>query len=284
MNFFKKIQNSIYSPEFYSDIPKQSFGSALKYFFLLILLVSVLSSIMPIYLFVTVGQQEVEKFVNQAGNAYPSELNIKIQNGKLTTNTKEPYLIPFLDDKTQTDGMQNLVVIDTKTPFTITQFNKYQTLAWVTADSVMLKDKNQGQLRAIDLTSIKNFNLNKQVINSYIAKASPLLRLLLPVIIIAIVVGLFVANIFLLVYLLFVAILIWLLLKLIKKPLSYGDSYKVGMYAITLELLIGIVSAFLHQPGFPFMGIIITLLVVWFNFHSTQKVVKPAKVKKTTKS
>ena len=142
----------------------------------------------------------------------------------------------------------------------------------------MIRYKDKGQLRAIDLTSVKDFSLNRQVVNGFAAKATPWLKLILPIVVVGVLVGLFMLNMFLLVYLLFVSILIWLLLKLIKKPLTYRESYKVGMYAITLELLLGIVIAYLHQPGFPFMSIILTLLVVLFNFYTAEK--KATKVKK----
>lgn len=268
MNFFEKVKDSIYSPEFYSEVPKQSFGTALKYFFLLILLVSVLSSINPIWQFLTVGQKEIEKFTAKATNIYPSDLSIKIQNGKLSTNAKEPYIIPMSEEGSNTEGIKNLVVIDTKTPFTVAQFNKYQTIAWVTGDSIMVKDENKSQFRAIDLTQIENFTLNKQAVNSFIDKATPFIKLVVPIVIAGILVGLYIAHIFLLFYLLFVAVLIWALLKIIRKPLSYGEAYKVGMYAITLELLLGVAMGFFDLHGFPFMSLIVTLLVVLFNFQA----------------
>lgn len=268
MNFFKKIQNSIYSPEFYSQIPKQSFGETFKYFLLLVLLASVIQSIMPIWLFMTVGQKEINTFVNKTVDSYPANLALKIKNGKLTTNVKEPYFIVFSADLNQTDEVRNLAVIDTKTPFSITQFNKYQTLSWITSDSIMIKDKDKGQLRAIDLTSVKDFTLNRQAVNGFVSKATPWLKLLLPIVVMGILIGLFLLNMFLLVYLLFVSIVIWLILKVIQKPLTYVQSYKVGMHAITLALLLGIVIDLLHQPDFPFMSIILTLLVVLFNLYS----------------
>ncbi|HSW48424.1 MAG TPA: DUF1189 family protein, partial [Candidatus Saccharimonadales bacterium] len=246
-----------------------------KYFLLLILLVTIFQSIIPVWQFATVGQKQINVFIDKTITSYPSNLDLNIKNGKLSTNVKEPYFITFSGDKNQKDEVQNFAVIDTKTPFSVTQFNKYSTLAWVTSDSILVKDKNQGELKAIDLTKVQDFTLNRNSVNTFASKATPWLKLLLPIVTVGIVVGLFIVNMFLMVYILFVAILIWVVLKLIKKPLSYGEAYKVGMYAITLELLVGVVVAFLHLTGFPFMSIIITLLVVAFNFLPAEQISKP---------
>ncbi len=276
MNFFNKVKNSIYSPQFYSEVPKKSFSSALVYFLLLAFLVTVIRSIVPIWDFATVGQKEINKFVSSAVDKYPSGLMVKIKDGKVTTNEKEPYIIP-MPDGNQGEGMQNLIVIDTKTPFSTTQFNKYQTLAWVTRDSVFVKDNDQVQFRTIDLSKTKDFTLNKAFINSIVVKVSPWLKLITPVAIVAIIVFMFLSNIFMLVYLFFVAVLIWLLLKLIKTPYSYWESYKVGMYALTLGFFVDIFFEIIHSPGVPLMHTVLTLLVVLFNFLPAKKAVRSKK-------
>ncbi|HUQ84911.1 MAG TPA: DUF1189 family protein [Candidatus Limnocylindrales bacterium] len=270
MDFFKKVQNSVYSPEFYKKIPKQSFGTALKYFLLLTLLFTVLRSIAPVWNFITVGQKEIEKFTKNAVNIYPSDLTINIKDGKVSTNATEPYFVPIPEDKTKS----NLIVIDTKTPFSTTQFNQYKTVAWVTKDSIFVKGDEQGQLRTIDLSEAEDFTLNKTFVDSIVARISPWLMLIAPLAIAGIVFFVFLSNIFMLVSLLFIALLIWLLLKIIKKPLKYGESYKVGMYALTLGFFVDFLKEVLNLPGFPLMHTSLTLLVVLFNFISSSKPVK----------
>lgn len=272
MNFLLTIRNSIYSPSFYATIPQKSFGSALGYFLLLSLFLTIIQSISPVWGFLTVGQKEVETFVNQIEEAYPSELEVKIQNGKVSTNVQEPYFISLPQDKNRTteDTTANLVVIDTKTPFSITQFNQYKAIAWVTKDSVFLKSDNNGQIRTIDLSKVSDMSIDKAFVVSLFEKFSPWLKLITPLAILGILLGVYLLHTGRLVYLLFLAIVIWVLAKLLKRPLTYSGSYKVGLYAITLGFLIELLSDFVHFSGFPFMFTLITLIVVSVNFLPTR--------------
>ena len=95
MNFFSTVKNSIYSPEFYKGVTQRSLFSAILYFLLLSVLVTIIQSINPIVSFVTVGEREVQKFVSSTVNSYPQELEVKIQNGKVISNVTEPYFIPI---------------------------------------------------------------------------------------------------------------------------------------------------------------------------------------------
>ena len=269
MNFFKKVQSSVYSPEFYKQVPMTSFGSALGYFLLLALFMAVIRSAIPVWEFVTVGQKEVDKFTTQALNVYPSELELKIQDGKVSTNVQEPYYVSIPSGIDEGEDSQYLAVIDTKTPFSAAQFNAYNTLAWVTEDSVFVK--GDSQFRTIDLTEAENFTLNKSVVDSFAAKAAPWLKLVLPVVVIGIFLVMLLSNMFMLVSMLFTALIIWLILRLLNKGLSYADSYKVGMYALTLGFFLDALKEVMHFPGFPFMHTVITLVVVLVNFLPASK-------------
>lgn len=268
MTFFNKLKNSIYSPQFYAGIPAGSFGSALGYFTLLILVVTVIQAINPIWSFATVGQKEIDKVVSRAKSAYPAGLELDIKNGEVQTNLEEPYMIPASDDKNQAEEIQNMVVIDTKTPFSTTQFNKYKTVSWVTKDSIFVRSNDNGQLRTIDLSNVKDFTLNKATVDSWITKISPWLKLITPLAIGGIILGLFVINFFRLIYFLLLALVIFILLKIFNKPLSYGNTYKVVLYAVTLGLLVESVGGLLNFQGFPFMLSLITIAVVLFNYLS----------------
>lgn len=279
MNFLKKIKDSIYSPEFYSSVPGSSFGSALGFFVLLILALTIVQSIYPVWLFSTEGQKEIRKFSDKAVSVYPNELEVKIKDGQVSTNVKEPYVIAIPSEDNAGEN-QNLIVLDTKTPYSAAKFNEYKSLIWVTRDSVFVKGDKNGQTKTFDLSSAKNFTLNKTVVNSFVAKASPWLKLITPVVIIAILVGIFMLYFFRLIYLFLLALLVFILLKIIKRPIPYTDSYKVVLYAVTLGFIVEVITIVAHQQSFPFMLTVITLLVVLFNFLPEQKKVAPSKKSK----
>lgn len=273
MNFLKTIINSIYSPPFYLSIPQKSFGSALGYFLLLALLLTIVRSIFPIWSFLTVGQNEVKIFIDQMVNAYPHELEVRVRNGKVTTNVQEPYSIPLPEDKNRTaEDDSNLVVIDTNTPFSAAQFNQYKTIAWVAKDSIFVRGDSDAEIETIDLSQVSDFTVNKAFVNSIIAKISPWLSLITPLAIVGIPLGSYMIHTARLVYLLFLALLILLLTKIFKKPLSYSRSYQVGLYAMTLALLVELAFEWIGFSGFPFMFTIISLLVVIVNILPMKQV------------
>jgi len=211
----------------------------------------------------TKGKNEVNKFISDAQELYPQELEVVIKNGKVSTNAKEPYFLAVEEQK--------LIVIDTKTPFSTTKFNQYNALAWVSQDSVFIRDDSKGQLKTIDLSEVDDFTLNKAMVNEFFVKISPWFKFITPVVIVGIVFGIYILYMFKLSYLLFLALLILILLKIIKKPVSYGSAYKVGLYAMTLGLLLSTVMTVVKLPDVPFLFTLVTLSVVLFNFLPAQK-------------
>jgi len=265
MNFLDTVKQSIYSPAFYSKVPKTSFSKPFVYFLFLILLLTIIQAIVPAWGLITVGQKQMTMFVKNLANSYPSELEVTIDHGMVSTNVEEPYVIPLPQDKNRSSEQpQNLVVIDTKTPFSVTQFNNYNAAAWVTKDAVFTKNSN-GQIRTMDLSKISHFVINKSLAESLYNKISPWLVLIMPLIVVFMLFGIYMVYLANLLYLFFLALLIWLLARVIKKELSYGQSYKVGLYAMTLGFIVDIVFSILRLHGFPFMFTILTLAVVFAN-------------------
>ncbi|MGE5042090.1 MAG: DUF1189 family protein [Candidatus Levyibacteriota bacterium] len=266
MGFLNTIRNSIFSPEFYASIPKKSAFSALGYFLLLSLLLTIIQSVQPFMAFVNYGQPEIQKFVNQAAEAYPSGLEVTIQKGQVHTNVQEPYVIP-LPGNDNNGTYKNLVVIDTKTPYSSSQFNAYRTVAWVGKDTVFMVGDNNGQIKTVDLSKVSDFKLNRTSVDSFITQVKPWLKVITPVVAVGIILGLFMLHVFRLLYLLFLALLIWLLAKIMKKNQSYGVSYKMGMYAMTLGMVLEVVFDFAHFSGFPFLFTLVALGVVTINLN-----------------
>lgn len=276
MNFFQKIKNSIYSPSFYSEISQKTLGSAFGYFFLLILLLMVIRSIQPIYTVITDTQPKIKEMVNSAKNFYPKELVVKIKDGKVTTNVEEPYFIPFpfgmgkeIRNESSLGKFYNLVVIDTQTSFSPSQFDKYESAAWLTKDAVYYKSSNRSEFKS--LSDVSDITINKALIDNLIDKVIPWLKFINPVFIVIIVIGFYIAYISRLVYLFFLAFLIWLLTKILKKSFTYGQSYKIGLYAMTTGFIAELLLSFTNFRGFFCMFTIITLIMVAANLQSKEK-------------
>lgn len=269
MNFFKTVQDSIYSPKFYSAILTKSFKSSLSYFLLLILILTIINLITLIKPILIEAPLTIQSFAQSMINCYPKNLEIKISNGQVSTNTKEPYFISSCEDQSQ-----KLIVVDTKTPFSPTQFDNYDVAVWLTKDSIVYK-KNDIETRTYSLNKITNFKLNKEVIQSYYQIFSPFLNFVGPILMFLAFVGIFLSYNSRLLYLLLISSLIWLMGKIFKYSLGYRQSYKLGLHAITLgltlELVMGLIQPWTRFAGFPFMVSVLTLGVVFVNLILPKK-------------
>lgn len=264
MNFLKTIRNSIYSPGVYLTVLTKSFKSSLGYFLLLILFLTIIHIIFLIKPLLLEAPVQLKGFLQEMVDCYPKDLEVKIISGQVSINADEPY---FID-------CQDLVVIDTQTPFSSTQFDDYQVIAWVTKDSVFYK-RNRYETRSYSLSQIRDFKLTSQVINSYYQMIAPYLKFVGPILLLLTFVGLYLSFNFRLIQLLLLSSIIWLMAKLFKQALTYGQSYKVGLHAITLglivELFISLTQGWTHFSGFPLMVSVLTLGVVSINLILPKK-------------
>lgn len=271
MNFFKNIAKSIYSPKFYSEILKKSFSQSLGYFTLLILLLTAINSITLVGPLLMEVPVKLENFIQETINCFPRDLEIKINNGIVSTNKTEPY---FISSCEPTGKNINLFVVDTKTPFSIEKFAEYKVAAWVTKDAVFYT-QNSNETRSYSLRQVTSYQLNQNTLRSYTNIINPWLKFVGPVLMIAALFGIYIAYLFRLIYLAIVSLIIWLLSKAVKKNFTYAASYSVSLHAITLGLIVEFIvnqtAKFTNFSGFPFMVFILTIGVVIVNLFINKK-------------
>jgi hypothetical protein len=267
MQFFKNIGSSIHSPKFYSDLPKKSFKQSFGYFFLLILLLTSIHLIFLIKPLFVEAPKAIQNVAQDLINCFPKDLELKIVEGKASVNKEEPYFISACK------GNGFLAVIDTKTPYSSEKFEALKVPIWITKDAVIYKKSNV-ENRTYNLSKIKDFNLNKNTISSYQKMYEPYLKFVGPVLFTLTALGIYILYIFRLVHLLILALIIWLMSKIFNKTLNYSTSYKIGLYAITLglivDLAVNLTSKYTHFFGFPFMVTILTLAVVFVNLFQSK--------------
>lgn len=271
MNFFKTIQNSIYSPKFYSTIPNKSFKQSVIYFLLLILLLTTIRLITSAGPLLFEAPRAMRDFAANIINCYPKDLEIKITSGKVGINSQEPYFIPYCE---QPDNNKNFAVIDTQNQFSQTKFDEYKVVVWITKTSVVYKE-NKFETKSYSLTQIKDFKLDEEVLNSFYDKLSPYLKFVGPALLLLSLIGIYLSYNFRLVYLLSIALIVWLAGKIFKKNLNYWQSYKIGLHAITMGLIVELITLltyrWTHYDGFPFMVTILTLSAVVLNLFLPEK-------------
>lgn len=288
MGFIETVRDSIYSPQFYKEILQRSFGKALGYFLLLVLLLTLLQTIFSAPFLLTTFQAEVQKMIETGVNKYPADLTVTIKKGQVSTNVQEPYFLAVPEDDNNDRKMEdinNLIVIDTKTPFSISQFDQYKTAAWVTKDSVFYRSgANNSEVKVFALNQIDDLTINKEQVQMWAEKITPWVRYLGPTLLVLAFIGLYVIYMFRLSYLLFLSLVVWVLSKMFKSNITFGQAYKMNLYAVTLALLVELAvdrtTLWTGFHGFPFMFTIITLVVLFVNsaFQAqTSKVTKKSK-------
>lgn len=276
MGFLKTLRSSIYNPEFYSGLKNQSFASSLKYFFTLILVLAALNTLILSYELAVKVPGEVKNFVSQSVNSFPADLKVDIDEGQVTTNVTEPFFIPFpqFKEDVNRENLNNILVIDTKTAFSASQFNQYKTLFWLTRDSLFYQNREFDQ-RSIDLSKVENFKINRAFVLDLVGKINPWLNWIGPFLILAVFIGLFLGLSFKLVYFLFLAVLIYFLSSIFKWGLNYSASYKSAIYASTLSLFVDLIlfntGIYTGFYGFPFLFTLTSLCIATINLQNSDK-------------
>lgn len=262
MNIFKKIVSSVYSPKFYSEISKSSFGSAIGYLSLVSLFLSIiyLVILMPTLL---QSSGKVGQYISKLAGSYPENLQVVIKDGKVTTNVTEPYYI-------YSETGEKIGVIDTYTPYSAAKFAGYNVLFWVSKDSVFVKDSS-GEIKVEDLSKISNLKIDKEAVGFVKSKIDPYVPFVNLVVCVAVFLGKFLASFGRLIYLSIFALIILLTLKIMKRDTNYAGAYKVGIYAMTLPFTIELILSIFKYKGFPFMFSLITLIVIIVNFTIQSK-------------
>ena len=276
LGFFKTLGASLYSPGFYAEIHKRTFGQAFWFFARLALLVSTGVTLMigvPI-LAILLGFSG--NFDEKITEAYPNELVITIDQGKVTTNVEEPYSIPipFTDTELQKFPSEfrakNLIVLDTKTPFTGEQFEAYETLAWLTRDSLFFYNADDAEIGGYPLKNVKKMEITEQAVQAFVGKLMGLMKWLAPMM------GLMMwammwagTTLWGLGYALVLAVLISILRSILGQNASYGASYLIALYAMTWVVVFNIIltglAAATAFESFTFLVMLLVMIAVGWN-------------------
>ena len=281
MNFLKDVRASIYGPGYYAGLKEKPLGYSIKYFFLLILCLAVISAGVMLFTVIPAINGFLTSFGQQVVAYYPDALQITIANGKVSTNVPEPYFLklpPALQDRlTQSSdavsgssSIQNLLTIDTKDPFTIDEFRNDRTLLLLTGDSIAYEKDQQGQSIVVQpLGASTTIAIDKAGVISFVNKAQPYLKIMDWAIAILMPIGIFCALAFRLVYLFFLALLIWGLARISKLEAGYQQSYRWGIHLMTLPLILGTLFWLIAPSfGFPFFFTVMALIMAGINLKT----------------
>lgn len=271
MNIFTKIKNSFYNPDYYQEVLQKPFSYSLKYLLVFALLFALVFAIVIAIKFIPIAGLISDK-VDQLPNYFPQELSIKIKDGKASTNVQEPYYIkmpPEFKNSNKNisgiEGLENLIVIDTKHKFDLDTFASYKTLSLLTAENFVFIDKDS-KISIQSIANVKDFTLDRSKIQTCVNLVKPFVPMLYPIVLL----GAYVAGYCLvaikMVYLLFGALFIWLVAKIKGLSIGYKKSYLAGMHLVTVPIIItSLICLISPKFTFPFLFTIILMLFAALN-------------------
>jgi len=277
MEFLRTIKKSIYDRDFYSKIKTGDFASALKYYTLFILCIAFVVAI-PLGISFFMFSSHIKDSGDVRATAldiYPNELVLNLKDGQMASNVPEPFgiLMPKAFDVKQST---NLIVINTRGTISPVDFKRYNTAVILGGDALWIYDSKNDK---IEIQKFSKMNAGVLVVNKQ--KVTEWINLVFRIgekiiIVLLVLLPLFLFSFFwfaYLFYLLFGAVIIWIIAKLRKVDITYGQSYKLGLYLITLPILYGVLSvASLSVLRIPFGFTIVLALVTYINIISQKSV------------
>jgi len=265
------VRSSVYNPVFYRELLQKRFLFSFKYYsafaFFIVLVLTITLSI-PL---VSDANKVAREFPKKFFEYIPDQLEVTVTNGVVSTNVEEPFHFPVpppFREALEKDGIMNLLVIDTKAPFSVAQFSDFRTLAWLGSNQWVYVGDYQGAIQIQPLDKGVSLVVNEEILRTYESYIAPYYKYIGPIIAVAIFVALCFIYVGYLLYMIIGAIVIYILLKLMKIPATYGKSYQIGLHALTLPVLLQFLFVLLNLPimRIPLLPTVILVTVVYVNF------------------
>ena len=272
MKFLHTIKDSIYNKGFYQTIPIRPLSEALKQYAKLASLCAIVMTVGGALFVLPL----ITKIANTAETVvvrdYPKDLVVTLKDGIASTNLKEqPYFakVPPELSGMKIDGavLEHLIVIDTRSSIDIGQFLSYKAYAMLGKDSVAMLQDN-GKVSVQSLQGASNVTFDRDTATSLVMRLPGLVKMFAPGLVLLGFIAIMISYAFTLVYLLLVALLVLGIARLKGLKYSYGESYKVALYAATLPILVNLILL-ASGTSIPWLFTLLLLLVVSINLRKS---------------
>lgn len=217
IGFFKKLANSVININLYPQMLRQGFGKAVLYLFLFSLIFGTLNSVILGFQL----NRDIGNLVTQIKDDIPE---FTFKNGELDVNEPMPI--------TYTEPDNTIIIIDTTGGTEPDILDEYESATLVLRDKIINK-KNPVETRVFSFQDFKGMSFNKNdVVNllPYLKWFSVIAGILMWL---AFFIGKFFSALLL-------SIISLIISKIRKTKLSFGQLYSLGIYSLTLPVLIDI--------------------------------------------
>lgn len=246
---------------FYREVAQAPLGNAFRYYLCLSAVLALFSTIVFSIILVPQGVRFMRDVApSLVVEHYPVELVMNIDKGEASVNVSQPYVIAGKGDARvflQDLGLENMLVIDTTKDFNKKTFEEYKTLALLTKTDIITRN-DQGQTTIQSLQGLPKTIIDQTTLLGWVEKMRAMLVYVMPIGILATFIVLFMGYVIYLIPLLLFALIPLLLAWIKKMPLTYGEAYRMSLYAIVPGLVL---KTLLNVSGFFFVPAALSLLV-----------------------
>ena len=281
MNIFKKIRASVFDPAFYAKERTGSGGAAFGYFnkmLLLVVLVQtiVIGSVVASAIVGVTSQSGIERALQYV----PEELRLTIKGGHASTNVAEPYRLAFPAEWAissssavrRQNSPENILVIDTQATSSVEAFAQYHTAVLITRDYIVAEKSSGGsELNVTSLSSVPDVTIDRAQLRTWADTVRPHLAWAIPALIVISYVAMYVITLInALVIIAICSLIVWAVEMLKKSKTTYGQAFKLGLYAITTPILINLIVLPFGIIFPSYILALIFLLSIFINLRTTR--------------
>lgn len=283
--FLNAFIKSIISVDYYKDIVKAHVSFSMKYFFVLLLLGTVVASIATYVRIIPDVEKGINELTMYLQTAYPEDLIFTMKDSALSINQPEPYFFS-IPEKYKTPNTQQQIenIITFDSDGTIDDLDEYKTFVLINSKNIITKNNNKLEVYPLENIPDGNFTINEymEVVNG-LYDIEPLIK---PAVAIGLILGL---GFYLLfsksLYIVGMGVVAMLLGNIFRLVLNYSKYVQLVIHTMTLPFLISIGEIALNMPisiPFWFSGLNILFIVIVFNVlkeNNSKEAITPTEVK-----
>lgn len=252
---------SLTKPEYYKEVLKTSPRFSVKYYFALMLILTLFSSAVIGLRSTPKAQRYATVLLNELSEVYPGNLEFTIKNGQFDINRPEPYFIPLPPSAVSSapEGVVNLIVFDSEG--TIGDLKTYKTLILVNRVNMLIQTPAKTDIYPLQM--FPDNVITKSTVNDFVSQLHILVRYL------GVFIFLFVATFMLFynfiirsLYLVIAAASLQLISRVQGRNLTFAQLYQISLHTATWPIVIemfvvALIGALL--PSFWFFMLILVL-------------------------
>ena len=255
---------SLTSPKYYNKLIKTDFKFSLKYYIVLAFLFTLATSLNALIPLLPKINQGVEDALTYAHELYDDDLVITLENGEVSINKEEPYIVPFPSNAPE--APKNLIVFDSEG--TLDDLERtYDTLFLINSRNILVRNEER-----IQAYPVGNFP-DGEFTEDDLAEITDSLRSFgnfIPYIVgtILFLAVLFYYLVFRLIYLFFVSVILWIAGLIRGLSFEFINYYQIALHAITLPLCLELLNNFFKVqvtgvPWFILLHLVFGLVIIF---------------------